>query len=761
MTIHNLSTYTFTTEELELLNKGLSYAPTIQTSQQQQIQLLKQYDEFAKSVRSTFMQHSKKSSKVTITLNPPQSANIYRPMKFIPKEHRQYATDYYSEIHHVEYYIEQTKRNVNDELPQILHQTNRATNNEQKTIAILKKSRTKITIKPADKNLGTVILDTDDYIKQCMTVLSDTNTYRQAQSFPCRQIHTELTNILVHFKPQLDSTNNKLYDYLQPKTDRPTPQFYGLPKVHKKFDHLPPVRPIISHCDSMLNPTARLLDHCLQPLTKSYPDYIENSAALSLILQDLHVPKSSFLVSIDVESLYPSIPQTSCLNVVYDQMYKYRHLLLLDPNFLIRLLDKNINYNYFQYGALTFQQIRGTAMGAAFSPTIANIYMSVTLQKFLKTRQLKPLLLKRYIDDIILIWTHSKETLVEFLSALNHFHPSLHFTFSLSKVSTDFLDLTIYKGPNFSDTNTLDTKTYQKERNLYQYLYFTSNHPHSQHKSIITGECVRYVRTNTTRESYDCMLALFKERLKRRNYPEAFINKALCSVKYEDRQRHLHKSVPTTSFMLRPIFKCVPPPKFNYLKQIILQDYSQLHLPSPRFVTLGHKTLRKELVRTKLQATDEQIMDMLFSLPVCNSTSNVHVNTGILPVVKYANVKTQPCRHSRCVTCAHLNCKPNFTSTKTGISYPLRHNFTCTSRNIIYLITCTRCKKQYVGLTMQQLNVRINHHRTNIFNHTQTYISNHFNFPDHSISHLSIQIIDTPTSGPNMLQELQHLKDIG
>lgn len=238
-------------------------------------------------------------------------------------------------------------------------------------------------------------------------------------------------------------------------------------------------------------------------------------------------------------------------------------------------------------------------MGAAFSPSIANIYMSVTLQKFLNTRQHKPLLLKRYIDDIILIWTHSKESLEDFLFALNHYHPSLHYTFSFSEESTDFLDLTIYKGPHFSDTNRLDTKTYQKERNLYQYLHFNSNHPRNSHKSIITGECVRYVRTNSTQENFDCMVALFKERLKRRNYPEAFINKTLCSVKFEDRQRHLHKGVPTTAFVLRPIFKCVPPPQFNYLKQIILQDYSKLHLPTPRFVALSHKTLKNELYQNK------------------------------------------------------------------------------------------------------------------------------------------------------------------
>lgn len=59
---------------------------------------------------------------------------------------------------------------------------------------------------------------------------------------------------------------------------------------------------------------------------------------------------------------------------------------------------KNINHNYFEFATLAFQQIHGTAMGAA---TINNIFMSVTLHRFLRTHQHKPLLLKRYIDDIL------------------------------------------------------------------------------------------------------------------------------------------------------------------------------------------------------------------------------------------------------------------------------------------------------------------------------------------------------------------------
>ena len=69
-------------------------------------------------------------------------------------------------------------------------------------------------------------------------------------------------------------------------------------------------------------------------------------------------------------------------------------------------------------------------MEVAFS---ANIYMSVTL---MGTQRLQPLLLKRYVDVILLIWTHFREKLNWFLAALNNFHPSLHFTLFSTKDDT-------------------------------------------------------------------------------------------------------------------------------------------------------------------------------------------------------------------------------------------------------------------------------------------------------------------------------------
>ena len=191
-------------------------------------------------------------------------------------------------------------------------------------------------------------------------------------------------------------------------------------------------------------------------------------------------------------------------------MFRMRHLILADLNLIIKLLQVNVNYNYFSFACLIFQQIHGTTMGATFSPTIANIFMSVTLNRFLRTQPVTPILLARYVDDIFLLWPE-KETIDNFLSDLNKFHPNLKFTHSRSKTTINFLDLTIYKGPHFLSNWKLDIKIYQKPQNLYQYLEYTSVHPVSVFKSIITGECKRYLRSNTRPETFAATVAMFKK----------------------------------------------------------------------------------------------------------------------------------------------------------------------------------------------------------------------------------------------------------
>ena len=568
LTVHNLSSMSLSPDELQLLSKGLSFAPTPHLPLKKLFfQILDAFDSYARSVRQKYVHalyHSHNASQLTLEEDT-ETSKIYRRMKFLPNSTAKTLTQQFSGVPKVEHYIELTKNNLNDQLPIItMRFSSNVTDADKVTIKKFKMARSEVTIKPADKNLGIVLLDTDQYVSQCTKHLSDTGTYRLAEEYPKENIKKAIRNTIISFKTQITGYSEKLYKYLLSEPDHSRiPQFYGIPKIHKQFAQVPPVRPIVSQCNSPLYPTARFIDHVLQPIAQSYPDYLHNSTSLSLLLQSLTVPEDALLVTLDVSNLYPSIPQTEILQIIYEEMMHNRHLLLFDPNMIIRLLHTNINHNYFQFASLIFQQINGTAMGAAYSPTAANIYMSVTLRRFLRTQRTQPLLLMRYIDDIIMIWTGTEENLEEFLTDINQFNPALQYTHHTSSSTVDFLDLTIYKGPLFSITNNLDTKTYQKPHNLYQYLHYNSNHQRSVYKSIISGELTRYVRTNTLQDNYEATKNLFKQRLLARGYPRRLIDTTFNSVSYSDRSMLLQKPLSPQPKYYPPLYKCPPPPQFK------------------------------------------------------------------------------------------------------------------------------------------------------------------------------------------------------
>ena len=207
-------------------------------------------------------------------------------MRFIPKPPKEYASAHYSGNKVLEDYIFNTKEILDKKLPNIcaMHNDN-LTTGQRKAIKRLQRSRNTITVKAADKNLGVVVMDTDDYITQCLALLMNQNIYRLAEAYPHAAIKMLTENIIAPFQEDLRNINIQLYNYLLPHTyGNETPKFYGLPKIHKEFTHLPSMRPIVAQSNSPLLPTAKCLDHVLQPLAQSYDDHIQNSTSLILRL---------------------------------------------------------------------------------------------------------------------------------------------------------------------------------------------------------------------------------------------------------------------------------------------------------------------------------------------------------------------------------------------------------------------------------------------------------------------------------------------
>ena len=106
-------------------------------------------------------------------------------------------------------------------------------------------------------------------------------------------------------------------------------------------------------------------------------------------------------------------------------------------------------------------------MGTICAPSFANIFMGHSEQKYVYPLiEGKSLTYFRYIDDIFLIWTGTKNELVQFFKDLNKKHLSIKFDYKASKDRIVFLDTEIYL-----HNGKLHTKIYRKETGRQHYLH--------------------------------------------------------------------------------------------------------------------------------------------------------------------------------------------------------------------------------------------------------------------------------------------------
>ena len=54
-------------------------------------------------------------------------------------------------------------------------------------------------------------------------------------------------------------------------------------------------------------------------------------------------------------------------------------------------------------------------------------------------------------------------------------------------------------------------------------------------------------------------------------------------------------------------------------------------------------------------------------------------------------------KRPRCQICTYVNETDSFTSTFTGETDKINLKFDCMEKCLIYLLTCNKCRKQYVG----------------------------------------------------------------
>jgi len=141
---------------------------------------------------------------------------------------------------------------------------------------------------------------------------------------------------------------------------------------------------------------------------------------------------------------------------------------------------------------------------------------------------------------------------------------------------------------------------------------------------------------------------------------------------------------------------------------------------------------------------DDPEMGYLFpSLPLLSlrkgkSLKDILVHSTLEKSVEIGG--TFPCNRRRCNTCSHTNNTTNITGPNG--SYTIRSSFNCTTKNVVYAISCLCCGMIYIGETLRRLGDRFREHLRDIRNNTRTSpVAQHFHRPGHSIEDVTVGVL--------------------
>lgn len=687
----NLSNVNLSATELSLCSRGLSFCPTY--GEFNEFQIFKDLDNFARNLRlKEYFRDQPQESRERIPNASDQS--------WTPNAQRNKYLDLY---------IELVQRDVIQSCNRQKKLHYNLTSDERTAMRTLN-SRDDITIKPADKGGAIVIQNKQDYLDEGFRQLNDEYFYTELQEDPTESYTKLMKEILTSLLKNKEISTD-MYKAMKPAYPKPG-RFYTLPKIHKPGN---PGRPIVSGIDTVTERISNFVNYLIMHLPPEVPSFIKDTNHFLHEISELILPTDSFLVTMDVTSLYTNIPHQDGIEAVVSAYKKSPPNNGVEDHVLATLIRLVLEHNNFEFEGKHFLQIRGTAMGTKMAPNYANLFMANLESRFLSNRGLKPLCYKRYIDDIFIIWPHREKDLLTFISDFNAIHPNIKFTHSYSKTNIDFLDVTIE-----IHGNTLSTKLYRKPTDRQQYLHFHSSHPKHCKTSIPFSQAHRFRRICSNLTDFDHNAENLKAVLTEQKYPLVIVDKAIEKARALDRSQLINQTRPSV-------------PKNQQANLVVTYSAS---LPNLNNILRKHFRI--------LQQNDK--LNTLFPEPPRVVYRRGRNLKDILVQSKSSPSQTfgcQPCEKSRCQVCNHMIRTNQIKSAKSDFVFKINTTLNCDTANVIYVLRCNLCDMDYVGQTGTPFRLRFNNHKSHVNSLPHLPFSKHMNLPDHNFDAITVILLQS------------------
>lgn len=582
-----------------------------------------------------------------------------------------------------------------------------------------------IVIRQADKGGAVVVQNKSDYIKEIERQLGDTDVYAPLQSDPTHKYSNEIKTVLKQGLQDQQISDTEFKFLLQANPIRPV--MYTLPKIHKNLLN-PPGRPIVSGIGSLTEPLSQFVDSHIKDLVYGLPSYLKDTMDFLKKLSDCYVDTNDLLCTMDVSSLYPSIPHKDGLEAME---YYLKQRMVHDPStdFLLTLTNEILTKNYFRFQDKYYLQQRGSAMGSPMAPNYANLFMGKFELDFVYNNNPYSKFLKqywRYIDDLCFIWSGNTEDLKNFHTYMNSKMPSIKFTLEYSADQISFLDVMIKKVGTV-----LHTELYKKETDRNTFLHFSSYHSPALKRSLPFSQLTRVKRICDSDVTFESHAEDLCDGFRKRGYGEKLLRTHLDKVRQVNRSDLL-----------------VPKRKTEHEGLAMVSTFSPISSSVKRIVNKHWHILK----------TDPQIASAFTHPPkhFYKRTSNFRnlLVKSDLPIPKPRHFLSRipngnfPCHN--CVHCYAMLKSDTFTHHSTGKTYAVKGRITCNTTHIVYLLKCP-CNLYYVGKTKRLLKTRICEHKSSIRNcDEKSSVARHFNQLKHNttdLKYMGIEVVETPRRG--------------
>ena len=531
---------------------------------------------------------------------------------------------------------------------------------------------------------------------------------------------------------------------------------------------IPPLREIVSCSGSNTEGLGKLVDSFTRPVDESCSSFLQDTPHLLRLIEQLNSvgpqPEGTFIFSLDVVALYPSVPTSRGPDVLKKRLLKAGLSAGL-VDWVTRSTRALLECNTFEYDSKLYTQKDGAGIGQPQACSYAGIFMAEVEEEGLRKykqrggsnwsvtagRGALSLVIRgtqgkgrnwqqgdraevdwwhRFRDDCLALFRGTAADFRTFLETMNSIDPAIKFTAEIDfeRNTVNFLDMVISIDPQ----GYLRTDLYVKPNTLNQLLLPTSAHPPSVTRGSVYSLAIRLRRICCTEELFERRAGELKQKLEARGYAaevvEAGIRRArevprLEALKRVERKEKVEQGEGGRQHHLIVEYDRRSSPA---LGQVLKNNYEAACTRDARLKTLFKKPPKP----TFRKGTNLKQMLVKAKLP---KPRPVNTRVGERENRRGVTRCSRGTGRSQCGACHYLTSSPRevvkeVTIHSSGETIQIEDEINCKTRSCLYVLESTKDprKRQYAGQTKAEVGTRTKQHAYDIDSDLDKPVPNYF-----------------------------------